>query len=240
MSHYAVAVFADSPLDFHYLLEPYSETDKTYYTRHLVSENELRERYDKFLKQNPSWAEFGFDYYLEEMGYVREGDEICAYYNDNAKWDWYSLDGRYYMFDLKRAARKKYNDDDFDGYFRKNDYNYTKPDPDYDPESDARFWELVVEEQPLRDGESKPFHLYGKQYYIDRYGTKERFMKACKKVYPYAFVTPDGVWHAPGEVGWFAVDDSTPESLDQYHDEWDKYIKDKSVNPYVSFVDCHI
>lgn len=60
-----------------------------------------------------------------------------------------------------------------------------------------------------------------------------------KEDYPYAFITPDGVWHAPGRVGWFAMSDDTPESTKEYLKEWRKFIASDE-NPFVNFVDVHI
>lgn len=183
MSHYAVAVFANSPSDFESLLAPYSEY--AYKTRHVYEESELKRKYENFLIDNPSWREYGIDYWLSSCGYEREGGEIVKYYNDNAKWDYYSLDGRDYLYDLKKSALRRCREED-DWEFRKNDYKYPK-----------------------------------------------------RGSIPYAFITPDGVWHAPGVIGWFATDDSTEESQKKYEAEWWAYIASDE-NPYVNFVDCHI
>lgn len=180
MSHYAVAVFANKIDDFENLLDPYDEN--AHLVPHLRDEAKLRQDYEKFLIENPSWEQLGFEYYLEQFGYRRENGQIYSYFNPKAKWDWYALDGRDYMYKLKSDAIP---DNDFFVY-RKNDYDYTT-------------------------GEYKP----------------------------YAFVTPDGVWHSPGDVWFFACDTSTEESRKKHDDEWTAYI-DSQDNPYVSFVDCHI
>jgi hypothetical protein len=54
---------------------------------------------------------------------------------------------------------------------------------------------------------------------------------------PYSFVTPDGVWHTKGRIGWWAV--SWDEKTDAV---WDKEYKDALKNYKGSFVlvDCHI
>ena len=180
MSHYAVAVFANNENDFDDLLDPYGE--ERHFTRHVCDSEQLKEDYKKFLVLNPNWEQYGFDGYLEEHNYKREGNQIVSYYNDNAKWDWYTLDGKSYLFDLRDDV-ERYDTDAL--HHRKNDYVYVKN-------------------------------------------------------IPYAFITPDGVWHAPGLVGWFGMDTSTDESYKAYKKEWHDYVSDLSVNPYVSFVDCHI
>ena len=58
----------------------------------------------------------------------------------------------------------------------------------------------------------------------------------------WAVLTPDGVWHEPGRVGWFACDDATAES----RREWAAKFHETLVAPYekagarVVMVDCHI
>lgn len=56
----------------------------------------------------------------------------------------------------------------------------------------------------------------------------------------YAVVTPDGNWHAPGEMGWFCSSESEEE-----WSEWQKHYKERfitSSNPdwHIFIVDCHI
>ena len=228
MSHYAVAVFSDSPHGFDALLEPYAED--SHFTRHVMDETELRERYARFLEQNPSWAELGFDGWLEDSGYEREGDEIVAYYNDDSKWDWYTLGGRDYMFDPKPGEEPDEN-----GHYRKNQIDFAQADPE-ETAAALKFWQDYVVDGKEPEG----FVMYKREYYLDRYKTAEQYAKEMTGTRPYAFVTPDGVWHSPGTVGWFALDDSTDDSMNRYIEEWNAYISDLSVNPYVSMVDCHI
>lgn len=227
MSHYAVAVFADSMYDFEMLLEPYNENSNE--QRFVYSEEELRKRFEEFLIRNPSWKN-KFEDYLEEFGYKREGNEIAKYYNPNAKWDWYVLDGKEYLFNLKPDAVP----DPFEGY-RKNDYDYSCEDGC--AEDSAKFWDdYVVNGVEPEDH----FMLPSREHYLKRYKTKEQYVKEAMFSGPYAFVTPDGVWHAPGNIGYFAEDDATCDSMNVYMAEWNSWIADTEHNPYVSFVDCHI
>ena len=227
MSHYAVAVFANSPREFDLLLEPYSEQDETYYTFHPVkNEDELKKRFEeKIAPINPGLT---YSEWLEDEGYYRNELGILGYScNDNAKWDWYTLDGRDYMYELKSDAVPEE-----DGSYRKNDYIY---EDDSSLEEAEDFWEKYV----LGKAPQEYYRLYKPEYYLERYGTKEQYLKEAKFSGPYAFVTPDGVWHAPGNVGWFACSDETAEEKNKYMDERNTYIASED-NPYVSFVDCHI
>lgn len=233
MSHYSVAVFADSIYDFEMLLDPYNENDHK--QRFVCNEEEVQKNFEKFLVQNPSW-ENKYASYLKEFGYKREGDELVKYYNPNAKWDYYMLDGRDYLFDLKPGVKYNYDDDFFVGSYRKNDYDYSLNNDKRIKKSAGNFWDSYVVKGIEPD---IPFH-YSREYYLERYKTKEQYAKECAFEGPFAFITPDGVWHAPGNVMYFAEDDCTAESMNAYIDEWNAWIADTEHNPYVSFVDCHI
>lgn len=98
MSHYGIVVFSDHMDDesFDILLAPYSETDKLYKTFHPKIMEEIKREFARFKEQNPSpvWT---FDYYLSNFGYEQYEDQWGTWYNDNAKYDYYSLDGRAWL-----------------------------------------------------------------------------------------------------------------------------------------------
>jgi len=225
MSHYAVAVFSDDG-DFDRLLEPYNEGDSKYYKFFPRSYDEIVERFEKFKLQNPSWT---LNKYIEEMRYVQVDGEWGYYENPQGYWDYYTLDGKDYLFDLKKGARLQMNE----YYLRKNDYEWY-PD-DKEAAEDAReFWDDFIGETAL----AEPPGWWNKQYYLDRYKTKEQYIKEMSRTLPWAFITPDGVWHSAGRVGWFAMSDESAEDSDRYAEEWDEWIR-SDANPYVSIVDCH-
>lgn len=244
MSHFCVAVFSDTPDDasFDRLLAPYNENDN--FTRHVIPFGIIRAKYKTFLEQNPAWKEHGFKYYLKQMGYKIEDNQVIKYYNDNAKWDYYTLDGKDYLYELKpRVVLDWLIPQELESErHRKNDYDYSyKEDNDeYGEEWNSAFWDWYVDGKPWAFYDTpEPDPFYSREYYTTKYGTKEIYMKDAMSTAPFAFVTPDGVWHEPGTMGWFAVDNSTPEGMNRYIDEWNEFIASKS-NPYVSFVDCHI
>lgn len=231
MSHYAVAVFTntDSAYEIDSLMEPYSESDERYFTFHPIDIEEEYKRYKTFLKDNPD-SNYSFAEYLDYSGYKKQDDQYGAYYNDNATYDYYTIDGRDYMYEPKPGEKLE----DGQQFYRKNQLDFLHVDQE-DLKEQTEFWENFVE------GKKKNTNSYFKrEYYLERYGTKEQFVKEATYNVPYAFVTPDGVWHAPGKVGWFACSDETKESFNAYLDEWLKYILDTSINPFVSILDCHI
>jgi len=224
MSHYTVAVFANHPYDFGELLAPYDENNEAFFTFHPVDEADLRRDFEACQE------DWDFETWLTHNQYCRDEDGQVGYMcNPDAKWDYYNLDARNHEFDLKPG---EWDPDEL--HYRKNQYTYTNPD--FDAAESTAFWQDYVING--KDVDPRPF--WKQQYYLDKYGTLEEWLRHCASMMPFAFITPDGVWHSPGTVGWFATDDVTADSNKTYMDEWLRYINDASVNPYVSFVDCHI
>lgn len=84
--------------------------------------------------------------------------------------------------------------------------------------------------------------LFNKRYYLDRYGDEDTFVKACMLPDGWAVVTPDGEWCEPGQVGWWGMDSSEPETwrkwVDGFHGRFvEPYDRDATT---VVIVDCHI
>ena len=230
MSHYCVAVFSNSSNNrsFDELLAPYSETDEKYF-KFVPVENPTA-KYEKYKNAHPE-SPIGFDEYFEDYcGYTVENGVYGRRCNPNAKWDWYTLDGKDYMFDPKEGeTTEEYR-------YRKNQLNFR---PEVDVRKQSAFWDHYVNGEPISEGIDGIPPFFRKEYYLRRYGTKEQFLKEMSIVYPYAFVTPDGTWHSPGDVGWFGCSDENAETMNSYLEEWFKFLEDPS-NPYVSLVDCHI
>lgn len=226
MSHYAVAVFSNDG-DFDRLLAPYDENNQSQFVFVPVDYQKIVDDFNQFQRENRDWT---LDMYIKDFGYIFE-DYMWGYrHNPHGYWDWYSLDGKDYMFAPKRGAELA--EDQY--HYRKNDIDWY-PD-DHESETEASdFWDSFVGENAF----ASPPGIWNRQYYLDRYKTKEQYVKEWSRAIPYAFVTPDGVWHSAGRVGWFATSDETAESADRYAEEWDAWIASDE-NPYVSLVDCHI
>ena len=57
----------------------------------------------------------------------------------------------------------------------------------------------------------------------------------------YAVVTPDGLWHAPGEMGWFGCSTDTDLEWDEWQRNYKKrYLDTADPNWHIFIVDCHI
>ena len=226
MSHYAVAVFSDDG-DFDRLLAPYNENGKEYYVFEPVGMENIVEKYKKFKQENPSWT---LDMYINEFGYVEHEGQWGYWHNPQGYWDWYSLDGKDYLFDIKDDVELP--DGAWD--YRKNDYDWY-PDTEDDIKEYAEFWDRYI------DGDEEDGYpsIWNRNYYRERYKTRKQYLKEMSRTLPWAFITPDGVWHSAGTVGWFAESDETAEDANRYAKEWDEWIA-SDANPYVNLVDCHI
>ena len=192
-----------------------------------------------------------FDAYIDYVGYRR--DESQGRYgwwgNPNAKWDWYLVGGRWKG--MLKASCGENGQPSFVSPV-KNKIGYYDiariGDVDFSPDQDAyqraiRFWEVVVEEQPLRENENKEdfFSLCKKEYYFEYYKTKEQYARECSEFSTFAVVTNDGEWHEKGTMGWFGMSSETGEESRQWHNSWfDTFIKNADPDWRIAIVDCHI
>ena len=202
----------------------------------------------KYLKDHN--ADFPYDYVnetnLEEYLAVvkNEGFDISEhdnegnlYYfgNKDAKWDWYEIGGRWSGM-LKKLDSTRCDEcevKDLDLSLDKDMYEKAK-----------RFWEVVVDKQPLKDGEYADGFTswYKDSYYKDTFGDKETFAKDKASLSTLAMLL-DGKWYEQGKMGWFGMSDTTSESLQEYTSFFDKKLKElKVTHPHakVTLVDCHI
>ena len=234
MSHFSCVVFANSPDDFDRLLAPYDECNSDYFSTFKVSD----EKKESLLNM---WKQYGeeesFEDYVTEEGYILIDGDIFGSCNENAIYDYYDLDGRYVDFCDCLI------DEESDG-IRMKDYSFVPKVNEDTVESLKTEWDMFVRfsqmsEEELKEHRDEYRSLYNPAYIVKRYGSFEQYVKESTALCPYCFITPDGVLHAPGTVGWFACDDATAESFNKYYDEWMQYVT-SDVNPFVSFVDCHI
>ena len=202
----------------------------------------------KYLKDHN--VDFPYDYVnetnLEEYLAVvkNEGFDISEhdnegnlYYfgNKDAKWDWYEIGGRWSgmlkKLDGTRCDEREVKDLDLS--LDKDMYEKAK-----------RFWEVVVDKQPLKDGEYADGFIswYKDSYYKDTFGDKETFAKDKASLSTLAMLL-DGKWHEQGKMGWFAVSGTTSDSLKEYTKFFNKTLEElKQTHPHatVTLVDCRI
>lgn len=171
-------------------------------------------------------------------------------YNPNSKWDWYQVGGRWSgMLKVKKGKTGEMGekswcnedeeiDEDCCDQVKKGYIDFS-PDKKKLKES-SRFWELVVEEKPLKKGEEKPFSMYKKEYYTERYKDKKTYARINSEFGTFA-VLKDGEWFEKGEMGWFGCSSETnKEAIKWDNSFFDKFIKDLSDETLLTVVDCHI
>ena len=202
---------------------------------------------DYFKKENVDFPynhvdESNLQEYLEraeelEFDTSEHDNEGNLYYlgNNNAKWDWYEIGGRWSNM-LKKLDGTRCDEcevKDLDLSIDKDMYEKAK-----------RFWEVVVDKQPLKDGEYADGFTswYKPSYYKDTFGDKETFAKDRASLCTLAMLL-DGEWYEQGKMGWFGMSDTTSESLQEYTNFFDKKLKELKVthpNARLTLVDCHI
>ena len=101
-----------------------------------------------------------------------------------------------------------------------------------------RPWNVNVEGA---EGEKDKYFFYNPEYYKKRYKDAETYIKIQEVPCYHAVVTPDGVWHEPSKMGWFACTDGDP--ADEL--EWDLHFKERFIDTaefdwVATVVDCHI
>lgn len=169
----------------------------------------------------------------EIRGYLKEHYQVISRTNPNREWDWYDIGGRWKgMLNLKSGGTSN---------------NAKLSDIDFSMDKDTyaksiRFWEVVVEDSPLKDGEKKDdfWNFYKKGYYTERYGSKEDYAKEQAEFGTFALVDLDGKWHEKGDMGWFGISDDTKGSSKTFMDLLNQKIADADPDTYLTIVDCHI
>ena len=227
MSHYAVAVFSLDG-DFDKLLAPYLVSNPKEQVFFSISYDQIEQDFKKFKQQNKSWT---IDQYIEMNKYFDTNGQWGYMKNPHGYFDYYTLDGQDYMFELKEGVLEL-PDGAWD--YCKNDYEWY---PDMKDEADdaREFWDDFIGETAL----ASPPGIWNKKYYLERYKTRAQYIKEMSRMVPYAFVLPDGGWHAPGKVGSFGTSNEDADAWNKYVNEWDEYLS-RDDNPYVNLVDCHI
>jgi len=265
MSHYTVAVFTKSkeqsidellaPYDENILVAPYVKKNKAQ-----LIQGEKDELKDVFLDSYSEWKNDpkGYELKNRKWGYIDflksipermewtdeqlyqeairfydkkdltpEGDLISTY-NPKSKWDWWVIGGRWNGLLIPKVKK-----------------NPKKPQScnaayvtDIDFEAMKQRDEAKIE--PYEEA-MKTSHLK-ESYMRERFPTEDEYIKRSTAFSTYAAITPDGVWHAKGEMGWWGMSSETSaedRAWDLGYQE--RFIKSALENNwYMTIVDCHI
>lgn len=175
-----------------------------------------------------------YDENLEVEEYWDEEYQEKTTYNPDSKWDWYSIGGRFSeMIPLKKGGKAtiaKVKEIDFG--VDKKAYEKAK-----------RFWEVVVDGEPLKEGEKKEDFstIWKTEYYTDTYGDKEYFATHSATFVPYAYLSAETGWQEPGEMGWFGCSSETEETKKAFDQKFMEFInRPETQEKFLVIVDCHI
>lgn len=217
MSHFTVAVFTKTGTEEEVdrLLAPYQENNM----------GDCPKEYLAFVED-------------EDADMDEETGKRGYWENPNAKWDWYQIGGRWkgLLVSTKGTARgtpsliggKRYRPDEHD--------TCLTADIDFEVMEQRRRENL----EPFETCFARKF--YTPEYFNRLYPSEEAYIRANTRFYTHAVVTPDGAWHAKGEMGWWGMSSETPEEMEQFRDEY----KERFIQPaieagwYLTIVDCHI
>ena len=218
MSHFSVGVFTETNSfeEVEKLLAPYQENNM----------GDCPKEYLSFVEDEDSDVD-------EETG-------LHGYWeNLNAKWDWYQIGGRWHGMLVTNGTSGKrgnpslccssgYREDEFDSAL--------VSEIDFDAMKQRR----IQKTEPYEICFERKF--YKPEYFLKMYQTEDAYIQDKTSFSTYAVITPDGEWHAKGEMGWFGLGTETPESKKEFLDNFKKKFIEPAIKNgwYLTIVDCHI
>ena len=229
MSHFPVAVFHKPNQRIDELLAPYDENLEVEayvrYTRQEAIDTARQREYNKNKSDDECWAIMADGERTDEDG------NILTTYNPQSKWDWWEVGGRW--SGMLNLDGKPVNSG------RVGDLDFTKGVKEaYD--THLRFWDVVVEHKPAKADEDY-FSIYNESYYREYYGDRETYARHMSQFSTYAVVTPDGVWHGKGDMGWWGCSSESAEEAKSWEDHYKERFLDAADPDWIlTIVDCHI
>ena len=237
MSHFSVAVIHRCDTTIEEMLAPYDENiGVAPYVRFTRQEaiDYARKNYDGYADRPDSecYDAVAEDYIAESM--VDEEGNLYSRYNPNSKFDWYCVGGRF-----SGLLKTKDGEECDDEFIRELDFS-----PDKDAHKRAlRFWDVVVDHAPLAFGEQQEDFrtIYSEDYFREYYKTRENYANIMSSFSTYAVITPNGVWHGKGEMGWWGFSSENPEEFRKWHETYmERFINHTDPYMKITIVDCHI
>lgn len=173
------------------------------------------------------YAEYcGYCKYKQDENIPDEDAVFGYYFNPNAEWDWFEIGGRWNNSIKTKSGvfcnSCKIGEIDFTPDERKMEIN-------------RHFWEIVVNKEPLKEGEKKPFCFYTEEYLKKLYGDKETYALRNSTFSTYSILTPDGEW--------LSLSSATENEEREWYKFYQSIIKkfaEENPDYVVTLVDCHI
>lgn len=175
---------------------------------------------------------------LIEKELIKNNGDIYDTYNNNSKWDWYVIGGRYSgLLRLKKDIG--YGVDQ--ALVKDVNFNYVDKDELADSK---RYWDIIVEgHTPTKDEKERMEYgiMPSKEYLIENYSNKFNYLKEVFDFKTYAILTPDEAWHKPGQVLYFGMSSASEEDHKDFSENYFNILDvEKYKDHYITIVDCHI
>lgn len=192
------------------------------------------EIYNKVVKEIYDESEFDDD------------GNIVSTYNPESHWDWWVIGGRWGNSLISKDLTE-INDGRCD-YCKFKDLDLAKMmevTPRELAVAEAR-WDNSVEGVPIPEEFKDDIVINSrKEYYLNRYGTKENYLQSLATVSFYACIDENGVWHEQEHSKLDVSSDEYYEEDNRLEEEWhDNFVRDYLLGTdpetYVVVVDCHI
>lgn len=253
MSHYNVGVLLDineignGSLDFsesmiedklNHVLNKYDENISIDEIGEYLDFNDETDRLLEYMKENKvdSFEEAAKEYGLAVKDF--DGEKRAGFITNRiSKYDYFLIGGRWNnTLKLKDGTTTNFallKDIDFEKNINKANYA-------------ERFWNLYIEKDPdeltEEEKEMLKFTFYSREYFVEKYKTKENYIDCYSTFSTYAIVDTDGEWYEPGEMGWFGMSSASgDDEIEFKKNYYDKFIKNKDFeNILFVMVDCHI
>ncbi|MDM5277151.1 hypothetical protein QUF95_07145 [Paenibacillus silvae] len=188
------------------------------------------------------------DFMIQSEGFRSRDEETgkWGYWeNPNAKWDWWTIGGRWSDSLLLKSGKRANAAQIKDIFFiEQTDHEGLNVEIEgYQvPASLAPIFQIMVAEASQVWNEvieGKDF--YKPEYYLQRYGDKQSYLAEMLSFSTYAVITSEGNWHARGEMGWFGMSSESPEEAKEFSKSYfDSFIKQANPEHYLVVIDCHI
>lgn len=241
MSHFAVLVLHEEDQSIEDLLAPYNEDlEVEPYVKYTRTQaiNKMRKDCPSLYKDK-SEDEI-FQNACDWFGCTLDDDDnLLSTYNPHSKWDWWQVGGRFSgMLSIIPTALDGYHGMEYaDSAFVRH-VKWVQPLDKEEREDIIKWWNVNIEGA---EGEKDEHFFYNPEYYKERFKDAETYIKTQELPCYHAVVTPDGIWHEPSKMGWWACTDGNPS--DEL--EWDLHFKERFIDTaefdwVATIVDCHI
>lgn len=204
----------------------------------------------------PTFEEFMKDWHGSEVD--SKTGKYGYWENPNAKWDWYTIGGRWMGSLLVKDDEK--GDLGSPGTFENKipntpngykwidtcrissiDWNKMEQIQKYEllknEVEDGDIWEIFINnDHPKRNN----YTWYKPEYFIERYKTKKNYIKSVISFSTYAVISPDGKWHSSGDMGWWGCSSETHEEKEKFENNFYKNFIEPNQDKIIAIIDCHI